>query len=108
MNVRCVGTKGSGQAVGEGCPNKRAPQAMAAVAGARPRARVWVGWAAPRQVGCDAAQARRGGGEPLGRDTRWVGGRKGAWATRRGRGRGPVTQGGVGQRRRVGAGPRAG
>jgi hypothetical protein len=55
MNVRCVGIEGSEQAVGEGRPDKRAPQAMAAAAGPRPRARVWVGWAALRRVGRAAA-----------------------------------------------------
>jgi hypothetical protein len=54
MNVCCVGTEGSEQAVGEGRPDKRAPQAMATAAGVRPRARVWVGWA--------VLPCRRGGG----------------------------------------------
>jgi hypothetical protein len=76
MNVCCVGTEGSGQAVGEGRPDKRAPQAMATAAGVRPRARVWVGWA--------VLPCRRGGGG--GGASRWAGTRGG---TGGGRARGP-------------------
>jgi hypothetical protein len=50
MNVCCVGTEGSEQAVGEGRPDKQTPQAMATAAGTRLRTRVWVGWAS-RRVG---------------------------------------------------------
>jgi hypothetical protein len=79
MNVRCVGIEGSEQAVGEGRPDKRAPQAMAAAAGPRPRARVWVGGPCCR-AGAEGEGRAAGPGREVGR------GRKGAWAARRGRG----------------------
>jgi hypothetical protein len=41
LRERDAGAGGSVMAVGEGRPDKRAPQAMVVAAGARPRARVW-------------------------------------------------------------------